>query len=51
MSDFQQQEKDQQPFKRLCFLYMDHAYVVIRSGKNFRIVHKRVEETPSIDSI
>ena len=34
----------EEPYKRISFLYSDHSYVIVKSGKNFKIVHKKVEE-------
>ena len=33
-----------EPLKRLSFLYTDHAYVVIKSGKTIQIAHKKIHE-------
>jgi len=34
----------EEPYQRISFLYSDHSYVIVKSGKSFKIVHKSVEE-------
>ena len=36
------------PFKRISFLYSDHAYVVVKSGKTIQIIHKQIDSPPSM---
>ena len=39
----------EEPFKRISFLYSDHCYVVFKSAKALKIVHKKVEEDIPLD--
>jgi len=39
----------EEPFKRISFLYSDHCYVVFKSAKTLKIVHKKVEEDIPLD--
>ena len=34
---------DDDPFKRLSFLYTDQAYIIIKSGKNIQVIHKVID--------
>ena len=46
-----QDNEGEESFKKMSFLYTDHAYVVVRSGRNIRVIHRRVAEVPTLDEI
>ena len=51
LKTYQAKEENPESFKKMSFLYTDHAYVVVKNGRNIRIIHRRVAEVPSLDDL
>lgn len=33
-----------EPYQKISFLYTDHAYVIVKSGKSIKVLHRKVDQ-------